>query len=94
MQKPKVDKQGETFYGNYDRNADGTWKRGLDSGMVMWNTNVPYKDTTGYVDKSYFDSEIGYLSCYVATDFFLGNKQRTLTRMLSRQLLLTPRIEH
>ena len=28
------------------------------------------------------------------TDFFLGNKQRTLTRMLSRQLLLPPRIEH
>ena len=27
-------------------------------------------------------------------DFFLGNKQRTLTRMLSRQLLLPPRIEH
>ena len=29
-----------------------------------------------------------------AVDFFLGNKQRTLTRMLSRQLLLPPRIEH
>ena len=27
-------------------------------------------------------------------DFFLGNKQRTLTRMLSRQLLLPPQIEH
>ena len=27
-------------------------------------------------------------------DFFLGNKQRTLTRILSRQLLLPPRIEH
>ena len=27
-------------------------------------------------------------------DFFLGNKQRTLTRMLSRQLLLPPWIEH
>ena len=34
--------------------------------MVTWNTNVPYEDTTGYVDESYFDSEIGYLSCYVA----------------------------
>ena len=66
MRKPKVDKRGENLYGNYDRNADGTWKRGLDSGMVTWNTNVPYEDTTGYVDKSYFDSEIGYLSCYVA----------------------------
>ena len=30
----------------------------------------------------------------VPFDFFLGNKQRTLTRMLSRQLLLPPRIEH
>ena len=27
-------------------------------------------------------------------DFFLGNKQRTLTRMLSRQLLLPSQIEH
>ena len=27
-------------------------------------------------------------------DFFLGNKQSTLTRMLSRQLLFPPRIEH
>ena len=34
--------------------------------MVTWNTNVPYEDTTGYVDESYFDSEIGYLSCYTA----------------------------
>ena len=32
--------------------------------MVTWNTNVPYGDTTGYVDESYFNSEIGYLSCY------------------------------
>ena len=64
--RSKVDKQGENFYGNYDRNADGTWKRGLESGMVMWNTNVPYEDTTSYIDESYFDSEIGYLSCYVA----------------------------
>ena len=64
MQKPKIDKRGENLYGNYDRNADGMWKRGLDSSMVMWNTNVPYEDTTSYVDESYFDSEIGYLSCY------------------------------
>ena len=32
----------------------------------MGNTNVPYGDTTGYVDESYFDSETGYLSCYTA----------------------------
>ena len=63
MQKPKVDYQGEN-YGNYDRNTDGTWKCGLDSGMVTWNANVPYEDTTGYVDEFYFDSEIEYLSCY------------------------------
>ena len=35
--------------------------------MVTWDTNAPNEDTTGYVDESYFDSEIGYLSCYVAT---------------------------
>ena len=29
-----------------------------------------------------------------AIDFLLGNKQRTLTRMLSRQLLLPPWIEY
>ena len=28
------------------------------------------------------------------TDFFLGNKQRTLNRMVSRQLLLPSQIEH
>ena len=66
MRKPRVDKWGENFYGNYDSNADGTWKHGLDSSMVTWDTNVPYGNTTGYVNKSYFDSEIGYLSCYVA----------------------------
>ena len=44
------------------------WKCGLDSGMVTWNNNVPYEDTTSYVDESYFDSEIGYLSCYTAGD--------------------------
>ena len=38
------------------------WKQGLDSGMVSWNSNVPFEDMTGYVDGSYFDSEIGYLS--------------------------------
>ena len=32
--------------------------------MAIWNANVPYEDTTGYIDESYFDSEIGYLSCY------------------------------
>ena len=47
------------------------WKRGLDSGMVTWDTNVPYEDTTGYIDKSYFDSEIGYLSCYA-----VGNQSK------------------
>ena len=65
MRKPKVDKRGESFHGNFDRNADGTWKHGLDSRMVTWNTNVPHEDTTGYIDKSYFDSEMGYLSCYL-----------------------------
>ena len=25
------------------------WKRGLDSGMVTWNTNVPYEDTVGII---------------------------------------------
>ena len=67
MRKPKVDKRGENFYGNYDRNADGTWKRGLDSSLVSWNSRPPNEDTTGYVEGSYkpfFDSEIGYLSCY------------------------------
>ena len=64
MWKPKVDKWGENIYGNYDRNTDSTWKWGLDSGMVTCNANVPYEDTTGYVDEFYFDSEIEYLSCY------------------------------
>ena len=32
--------------------------------MVTWDTNVPYEDTTNYVDESYFDSKIEYLSCY------------------------------
>ena len=27
------------------------WKQGLDSGMVTWDTNVPYEDTTGDIDK-------------------------------------------
>ena len=67
--QPKVDKCGEHFYGNYDRNADGTWKRGLASGMVSWNSNVPFDNTTGYVDETYFDSENGYSSCYAVTDY-------------------------
>ena len=32
--------------------------------------------------------------CFINVDFFLGNKQRTLTRMLFRQLLFPPQIEH
>ena len=42
------------------------WKHGLESSMVTWDTNVPYGDTTGYVDESYFDSETGYPPCYIA----------------------------
>ena len=44
------------------------WKQGLASGMVSWNSNVPFNDTTGYVDETYFDSENGYSSCYAVTD--------------------------
>ena len=63
---PKIDKRGENLYGNYDRNTDGTWKRGLDSGFVTWDTNVPNENTTSYVAKLHFDSQIRYLSCYAA----------------------------
>ena len=41
--------------------------------MVTWNTNVPCEDTINYVDEMYFDSEIGYLSCYT-----VGNQTWTL----------------
>ena len=37
--------------------------------MVSWNSNVPFDDTTGYVDEMYFDSENGYSSCYAVTDY-------------------------
>ena len=41
------------------------WKHGLASGMVSWNSNVPFDDITSYADEMYFDSENGYSSCYV-----------------------------
>ena len=67
-QRPKVDKHDEHFYGNYDHNADGMRKRGLASGMISWNSNVPFDDKTGYVDETYFDIKNGYSSCYVVTN--------------------------
>ena len=36
--------------------------------MVSWNSNVPFDDTTGYVDETYFDSKHGYSLCYAVTD--------------------------
>ena len=36
--------------------------------MVSWNSNVPFDDETGYVDKMYFNSKNGYSSCYTVTD--------------------------
>ena len=44
------------------------WKCGLASGIVSWNSNVPFDDETSYIDKTYFDSENGYSSCYMVTD--------------------------
>ena len=46
---------------------------------------MPKKDGKKHMVQDYW---------YLNADFFLGNKQRILTRMLSRQLLLPPRIEH
>ena len=37
--------------------------------MVSWNPNIPFGDTTSYVDKTYFDSKNGYSSCYTVTDY-------------------------
>ena len=44
------------------------WKCGLASGMVSWNPNVPFNNTTGYVDETYIDSKNEYSSCYAMTD--------------------------
>ena len=57
-QWPKVDKHSESLYGNFDPNANGMWKHGLASGMVSWNSNVPFDAETGYVDETYVDSKI------------------------------------
>jgi hypothetical protein len=62
---PKVNIKKESYYGNFDKRSDGTWKHGLDRRLIRLDNQADYEDdVTGYFDASYDD----YSSYYAVAD--------------------------
>ena len=89
----EAERQRKRHHG--DNNSDEeTDPDAIAACVISWQIHSGAADTQCTWGPSRFPDKNFQRSLQQNADFFLGNKQRTLTRMLSRQLLLPPWIEH